>query len=411
MTTESSFSKVRRNLVLGGAAGGALIAAPYVARAQARRAAKVSVGRIPWAAGNSPVTQYMMNNKLLEKRAAELGYDLTIDWRDYPTAMPMVEAMVGGNIDIGMWGNTPIIRSLSAGLPISLLVVGEGHLRFVIATRKGSPIRTAQDLRGKTVGAQLGGDPYNALTSILRHELGSADVAKHNIRLVNTPTLAMAAQVPTGMDASICIYPAFLAAQATGTVGIMNSFGYTEDHYEGPLGKGGGILVPSVKKSPFYPDGYYLHRSFWLVRNGFAEQHPQAVVAFLLAQEEAVVALSKMDMGAVSQLVKDYWKLDGEQGAKVNKDEVLFIRGWSWPTENDARAVLETSKYLVQSKVIDKPLTWAQVKSAFARTAPLVKQAYERMGSKPAAAEFTRTDTNDLRGLPVWEMNRWGERT
>ncbi|MGQ0546567.1 MAG: ABC transporter substrate-binding protein [Betaproteobacteria bacterium] len=411
MTTKSGFSKARRNLVLGGAAGGALLAAPYVSRAQARRSVKVSIGRIPWAAGNSPVTQYMMNNKLLGKRAAELGYDLAIDWRDYPTAMPMVEAMVGENIDIGMWGNTPIIRGIAAGLPISLMVVGEGHLRFVIATRKGSPIRTAQDLRGKTVGAQLGGDPYNALTSILRHELGSADVAKHNIRLVNTPTLAMAAQVPTGMDASICIYPAFLAAQSTGTVGIMNSFGYTEDYYEGPLGKGGGILVPSVKKSPFYPDGYYLHRSFWLVRNGFAEQHPQAVVAFLLAQEEAVAALSKMDMGAVSQLVKEYWKLDAEQGAKVNKDEVLFIRGWSWPTENDARAVLETSKYLVQSKVIDKPLTWAQVKNAFARTAPLVKQAYERLGSKPPTGEFTRTDTADLRGLPVWEMNRWGERT
>lgn len=342
-TTGSRLSKTRRDLVLGGAslAGGALLAAPYVARAQARRSAKVSVGRIPWAAGNSPVTQHMMNHKLLEKRAAELGYDLTIDWRDYPTAMPMVEAMVGNNIDIGMWGNTPIIRSIFAGLPISLMVLGEGHLRFVIATRKGSPIRTAQDLRGKTAGAQLGGDPYNALTSILRHELGSADVAKHDIRLVNTPTLAMAAQVPTGMDASICIYPAFLAAQATGTVGIMNSFGYTEDHYEGPLGKGGGILVPSVKKSPFYPDGYYLHRSFWLVRNGFLEQHPQAVLAFLLAHEEAVVALSKMDMGEVSQLVKHYWKLDAAQGAKVNKDEVLFIRGWGWPTENDARAVLE----------------------------------------------------------------------
>ena len=52
---------------------------PAFVRAQgSRRALKVSIGRIPWAAGNSPMTQYMINNKLLEKRAAEYGYDLTL---------------------------------------------------------------------------------------------------------------------------------------------------------------------------------------------------------------------------------------------------------------------------------------------------------------------------------------------
>jgi hypothetical protein len=118
-----------------------------------------------------------------------------------------------------------------------------------------------------------------------------------------------------------------------------------------------------------------------------------------------------MDPGKVSQLVKDYWKLDAEQGAKAVKDEVLFIRGWSWATESDARAVLETSKYLVDSKVIEKPLTWEQVKAAFERTAPIAKQAYERLGSKPSAAEFTRTDAKDLRGIPIWDMNKWTNKT
>jgi hypothetical protein len=95
----------------------------------------------------------------------------------------------------------------------------------------------------------------------------------------------------------------------------------------------------------------------------------------------------------------------------VVRDDVLFARGWSWPTENDARAVLETSKFLVDNKVIEAPLNWGQVKSSFERTAPLVKKAYERMGSVPAAAEFTRADTSDLRGLPVWEINQWTERS
>ena len=403
----------RRQLILGGAAlaAGATLGMPAFVRAQgSRQPLKVSIGRIPWAAGNSPMTQYMINNKLLEKRAAELGYDLTVDWREYPTALPMVEAMVGNNLDIGMWGNTPITRGLSSGLPISLLVVGEGHLRFLITTRAGSPIRNLQDLKGKTVGVSLGGDPQSALFQMLRIELGAQDIKETGIRFVNMPTHAQAASVPNGVDATCTIYPAYLAAQASGTVAIANSFGYTEEYYDGPAGKGAGKLLPSVKKSPFFPDGYYLHRSFWIGRNGLIDKHPKAVVAFLVAQQEAVTALTAMDAGAVSQLVKDYWKLDAVQGAKVVKDDVLFARGWSWPTENDARAVLETSKFMADNKVIQKPLQWAQVKGAFSRTAPLIKQAYDKLGAKPGAAEFVRTDTADLRGRPVWEINQWAER-
>ena len=413
-TSKSGFSQSRRDLLVGTAAlaGGAMLAAPRFVRAQGKgEPLKVSVGWIPWAAANSPVSKYMIQNKLFEKRAAEQGYDVTVDWREYPTALPMVEAVVGNNLDIGMWGNTPIVRAISTGLPISLGVVGEGHLRFLITTRKGSPIRNIQDLKGKTIGVSLGGDPQSALTQMMKYELGSSDPKDNGIKFINMPTHAQAASVPTGVDATCTISPAYYAAQATGTVAIMNSFGYTEDYYEGPLGKGAGILIPSVKQSPFFPDGYYLHRSFWLMRNQIPEKHPKVVVAFLVAMQEAVAALSAMDAGQVSQLVKDYWKLDAAAGAKVVKDDVLFARGWDWPTENDARAVLEASKYMVANKVIEKPLNWKQVKEAFARTAPLTKQAYDILGAKPAAAEFMRTDTSDLRGTPVWQMDKWKDYT
>ena len=94
--TQSLFPTSRRGLLLGSAAAAGLSVAPAFVRAQgSRRALKVSIGRIPWAAGNSPMSQYMINNKLMEKRAAEFGYDLTIDWREYPTALPMVAQLTG----------------------------------------------------------------------------------------------------------------------------------------------------------------------------------------------------------------------------------------------------------------------------------------------------------------------------
>src|SRR5690242_20680335 len=370
----------RRFIVTAGAASLAL-AVPAIVRGQGRKQLKVSVGRQPWAAGNSPVTAYMLNNKTFERFAADAGYDLTVDYRDYPSALPMVEAFVSGNLDFGMWGNTPIVRLIAQNQPVQIITVGEGHFRFVLATRKDSRIRNIGDLKGKTVGALLGGDPYNVLSQMLRYELGNADPKASDITVVNTPTQAQAATIPSGMDAAVVIYPAFLKAnQELGTVGIINSFGYTEGHYKGPAGEGAGILLPSVKKSAFYPDGFYLHRSFWIGSKKIIESDPNVVTAFVMAQQDAVAKLSKEDPGKVSELARKYWELPPELGAKVVEDDVLFKRGWCWPTEGDAAALLETSKSMVDGKLVTKPLAWDQVKAAFAMAAPLDKTAWERTG-------------------------------
>jgi hypothetical protein len=324
----------------------------------------------------------------------------------------MVESFLSNNLNFGMWGNTPIVRLLAQNQPIQLLSVGEGHFRFVLATRKDSPIRNIADLKGKTVGALLGGDPYNVLSQMLRIELGNPDPKAFGITVVNTPTQAQAATIPSGMDAAVVIYPAFLKAQTElGTAGIMNSFGYTEDHYRGPAGEGAGKLLEAVKKSPFYPDGYYLHRSFWIGSPKLIQSDPNIVVAFLQAQQDAVARLTPMDHGQVSQLAVKYWELPPPLGAKVVDDDVLFRRGWCWPTEGDATALLETSKTMVDGKLIAKPLTWAQVKAGFADAAQPAKIAYEKTGSKPDAAAFGAKDAADLRGLPSWMSDRWAERT
>jgi len=402
----------RRRFLTAAAAGAAALAAPAIAGAQARRTLRVSVGRQPFAAGNSPVTQYMIANRTFEQAAAALGYDLTLDYRDYPSALPMVEAFVSGNLDFGMWGNTPIVRLIAQQQPIVLLSVGEGHFRFVIGVRRDSPIRTLQDLRGKTVGALLGGDPYNAFSQMLRHELGNGDPRAHSITVVNTPTQAQAATIPTGMDAAVLIHPAYLKANAEiGTTAIMNSFGYTEAHYRGPAGEGAGHLLESVRRSPFFPDGYYLHRSFWIGRAALLRDHPAVATAFLVAQQEAVARLSTMPPGEVSEMVKQYWGLAPELGARVVEDEVLFKRGWCWPTEGDASAVLEISKVMVEGRIIERPLTWAQVRGSFQAAVPMLRDAYERTGRRPDAAAFEATNVQDLRGLPAWELERWRDRT
>jgi ABC-type nitrate/sulfonate/bicarbonate transport system substrate-binding protein len=406
----SSRASSRRRFIGAAGAASLALAAPAIVRGQARKPLKVSVGRQPWAAGNSPVTFYMMQNKTFEKYAADAGYDLTLDYRDYPSAAPMVEALVSGNLDFGMWGNTPIVRLIAQNQPLQIVSVGEGHFRFILATRKDSPIRNLADLKGTTVGALLGGDPYNVLSQMLRFELGNPDPKAHGITVVNTPTQAQAATIPTGLDAAVLIHPAYLKANAElGTVGIVNSFGYTEPHYNGPAGQGAGHLMPNVNKSPFFPDVYYQHRSFWIGHSDFIKNHPGVVTAFILAQQDAVSKLSATDPKQVSEMARKYWELPPELGEKVVRDEVLFARGWCWPTEGDARAVLDTSKFMVEGKMIAKPLEWSQVKGAFALTAAPLREAYEKSGRKPDMAAFEARDAKDLRGLPAWEIARWKE--
>ena len=63
---------------------------------------------------------------------------------------------------------------------------------------------------------------------------------------------------------------------------------------------------------------------------------------------------------------------------------MLFQRGWCWPTEGDAAAITQISKFMVEGKLIPKPLTLEQVKSAFSKAAPILQKAYEATGKLPA---------------------------
>ena len=62
---------------------------------------------------------------------------------------------------------------------------------------------------------------------------------------------------------------------------------------------------------------------------------------------------------------------------------------------------------MVQGKLIPEPLSFDQVKSAFAKAKPINQEAYAATGSVPEASGFTDPQANDLRGLPVWQMDEW----
>lgn len=372
------------------------------------KSATVSVGFQPYAAENSPITSYMQDNQLFEKMAQKFSYDLTVNYKVYPAAAPMVPQMIAGRLDFGMWGDTPTLTAVAQKQPLTIISMGEGHMRFVVATHKGSRITDLQDLRGKTIGILLGGDPELAFLGMLNGILGTADTKKLGIKMVNIPTQAAAATVPKGVDAALVIYPALLKQQEKddSVVAIVNSYGYTEAGYKGPLGTGAGKQFPGAKNSPFAPEGFYSHRSTWLARDELINKEPGVVSAFLAAEQQAVAALCKMDRGKVSDMVKKYWGLSPQDGAKVLDDALLFQRKFSWATRGDAVDLLKLSKVMAANNIIKAPLTWEQVRANFAKGASVAKKAYEAAGSDPNSSAFKAT-SNDARGKPSWEASQW----
>ena len=219
-----------------------------------------------------------------------------------------------------MWGNTPIVRAIAQNQAWSSSTSAKATSASCWRRARIRPSATSPDLKGKTVGALLGGDPYNVLSQMLRFELGNGDPKAHDINVVNTPTAGAGGDdsAPAWTRRSL-IYPAFLKANAEiGTVGIMNSFGYTESHYKGPAGEGAGILLRvgqevAVLSRRLLPAPLVLDRA----ARSLVKDNPDSSPRSSMAQQEAVGKLSAMDPGEVSELSRKYWELDPKLGALV----------------------------------------------------------------------------------------------
>src|ERR1700722_5142673 len=96
---------------------------------------------------------------VLEKRLAPSG--VSVDWMEFSSGPPMMEAMNAGSIDFGQVGDTPPIFAQAAGANI-VYVAGQPITNGQgILVRPDSGIRTVADLKGKRVGLAKGSSAHN----------------------------------------------------------------------------------------------------------------------------------------------------------------------------------------------------------------------------------------------------------
>jgi sulfonate transport system substrate-binding protein len=141
------------------------------------------------------------------------GLKYQVQWAEFPSGPPMLQAMAGGALDLGTVGDTPPIFSAAAGSGIRIVAASStGGDRDQILVPAGSGTSTIAQLKGKRVAVAQGSSAH--LTLLLA--LQKAGLAWNQIDPVYLqPPQAQAAFGTRQIDAWSIWYP-FIAVATSG---------------------------------------------------------------------------------------------------------------------------------------------------------------------------------------------------
>jgi sulfonate transport system substrate-binding protein len=147
----------------------------------------------------------------LEEALAPLGYG--VEWREFQSGPPLMEALGAGAIDFGTAGETPPVFAQAAGAPLLYLATEPPAPRGeAILVHADSPIKTLADLRGKRVALNKGSNVHYLYVRALEAAgLRQEDVAVSYL----APPDGRAAFARGSVDAWVIWDPYLAAAQAS----------------------------------------------------------------------------------------------------------------------------------------------------------------------------------------------------
>lgn len=180
---------------------------------------------------------------LLEKALTLLGY--RVEWREFPSGLPLLEALNGGSIDIGHSGDAPLLFAQAAGIPFQIFAASNPSPESTgVVVPKDSPIHTFAELKGKTMAFARGSSAHLVVAQLLAREgMTFADIKPVYLE----PPDARAAFEAKAVD-SWAVWDPFLAAAEVG---------------------GGRLIVNGA--------GLNGHREFYFGRAEFLNANPKVV--------------------------------------------------------------------------------------------------------------------------------------
>lgn len=104
------------------------------------------------------------------------GLSYTVDWREFPNAAPLLEALRAGHLDAGLVGEAPLTFAAAAGLKAKA-VQASLYLGNALITDGHSAVHSVADLKGKKIAAVKGSSGQAlALNALARAGLAPNDV-------------------------------------------------------------------------------------------------------------------------------------------------------------------------------------------------------------------------------------------
>jgi sulfonate transport system substrate-binding protein len=178
-------SKLSRRTLLGGLVAGAiaLTAAPAVAQSPAASGAPAVVTQggtlnIDFATYN-PLSLIIRDQGWLEAALADQG--ITVNWVQSAGSNKANEALRAGAIDVGSTAGSAALLARSNGSPIQVITIYTQPEWSAIVIPAGSPIASVADLKGRSIAATKGTDPY----FFLLQALDEAGVSLNDVTVQN----------------------------------------------------------------------------------------------------------------------------------------------------------------------------------------------------------------------------------
>ncbi|GAA1695123.1 aliphatic sulfonate ABC transporter substrate-binding protein [Microcella alkalica] len=168
----------------------------------------------------------------------ELGDDVTVTWVQSAGSNKANEALRAGAIDVGSTAGSAALLARSNGSPIQVIDIYTQPNWAAILVPTGSDIDSVEDLKGRTVAATKGTDPYFFLLQALQEAgLSLSDINLQNLQHADGKTALETGAVEawSGLDPLLSTSVANGAAEIIYDNVDFNSYGFlnaTEDFIE-----------------------------------------------------------------------------------------------------------------------------------------------------------------------------------
>lgn len=194
---------------------------------------------------------------VLEESGVAEKYGLDIELVPMKTGVEVTEALIGGTVDVGSIGETPLTSLLTKTDLVGVIgtaVSTDGSYAQVIV-KADSPLQSIDDLKGKKIATKVGSGSYRALNDWCAKN----GCSLNDFEILNTaPNAILAAIEADSVDAGIWFAPTTSIAVAKGFGRIMMNF-----------------------------KGANEGQASWVANRQFAEENPELVARFLAATMEA----------------------------------------------------------------------------------------------------------------------------